>query len=101
MAANRRLAGVAAPTYYRARVALGIRLMSGSRMPPRRMHWLLRGRRFVHSLGRYVRSAAAREAYLRLSALGWRCLTAESVVMDRPHLFDPAAVRVARRRLGR
>jgi hypothetical protein len=55
----------------------------------------------VGTLNRIAKNSASSKNFEKLRAAGLERLTAEAIVLDYPDIFDPKAVAVARKRLGR
>jgi hypothetical protein len=94
-------AGDAAPAEVRDRVAQGISALTILGEPLSRTKQMLRRHGVIETLNRIARYPAATKNFEKLRAANLEHLTAEAIVLDYPDLFEPKAVLVARRRLGR
>lgn len=95
------IAADATPIYLRDRMALGIQQLAAMGQPSARAKQLLRQHGIIETLNRMARTSLAEKSYDKLCAAGLKHLSAESIVLDAPHLFDAGVVAVARQRLGR
>lgn len=91
----------AAPRYLRERVAQGIRALAALGEPCKPTKRMMRRHGVIETIERTVPHPSAAENFQKLSAAGFKYLSAESVVLNCPHLFHPKVVEVARSRLGR
>ncbi len=94
-------AGDEAPLEVRERVAQGISALSAMGNSLTRTRQMLKNHGVVETLNRIARYPAATKNFERLRAANLEHLTAEAIILDFPLLFDPKAVEVAQRRLGR
>jgi hypothetical protein len=94
-------AGDAAPQEVRDRVAKGVSALKAMGEPLSRTTPMLRKYGVVGTLNRIAKNPAASKNFNKLRAAGLESFTAEAMVLDYPHLFDPKAVAVARKRLAR
>ena len=89
------------PAYLRTRVALGIRALTEAGAPLHRTNQMLRRYGVIKTITYFASYESASKHFQRLSSMGLRHLSAESVVLNCPHLFDQSTVDLARRRLDR
>lgn len=95
------IAADATPLHLRNRLALGIRQLAAMGQPTTRARQMLRRDGVIETLNKMARTQLAEKSYSTLRTAGFTHLSAESIVLDMPHLFDPKVVAVARQRLGR
>jgi len=91
----------AAPRYLRERMARGIRALAALGEPCNPTKRMLRRHGVIETIERTIPHPGAVENFQKLSAAGFKHLSAESIVLECPHLFHPKVVEVARSRLGR
>ncbi len=82
-------------------MARGIRALAALGEPCQPAEQMLQRHGVVETINRTALHPRGIQNFQRLCAAGLRYLSAESIVLDRPHLFDPKAVEIARLRLGR
>ena len=94
-------AGDSAPAHIRERVAQGVSALTGMGEPLHRTKKMLKQHGVIETLNRIARYPNSTKNFDKLRAANLEHLTAEAIVLDDPDLFDPKAVEVARKRLGR
>lgn len=94
-------AGDAAPPEVRDRVAKGISALTSMGEPLSRTKQMLKRHGIIETINRIARYRDSTKNFEKLCAANLEHLTAEAIVLDYPHLFEPRAVEVARKRLGR
>ena len=94
-------AGDAAPPHIRERVAQGISALTAMGEPLSRTKQMLKRHGVIQTLNRIASLPNATKNFDKLRGANLEHLTAEAIVLGDPDLFDPKAVSVARRRLGR
>jgi hypothetical protein len=94
-------AGDEAPIEVRERVAQGISVLTAMGNSLTRTRQMLKNHGVIETINRIARYPAATKNFDRLRAANLEHLTAEAIILDFPHLFDPKAVLVAQKRLGR
>lgn len=94
-------AGDAAPPEVRERVAQGVSALKAMGESLSRTTPMLQRHGVIGTLNRIAKNPASSKNFEKLCAAGLERLTAEAIVLDYPDLFDPKAVAVARKRLGR
>jgi len=94
-------AGDDAPLEVRERVAQGISALTAMGNSLARTKQMLRKHGVIETLNRIARYPEATKNFDRLRDAKLEHLTAEAIILDFPTLFDPKAVDVARKRLGR
>ena len=94
-------AGDAAPAEVRERVAQGVSALKAMGESLSRTTPMLQKHGVIGTLNRIAKNPASSKNFDKLRAAGLERLTAEAIVLDYPDLFDPKAVAVARKRLGR
>ena len=94
-------AGDAAPLEVRERVAQGVSALTARGNTLARTKQMLKKHGVIETLNRIARYPAATKNFDTLRAAKLEHLTAEAIILDFPHLFDPKAAAVARKRLGR
>lgn len=93
-------AGDEAPIEVRERVAQGISALTAMGNSLTRTRQMLKNHGVIETINRIARYPAATKNFDRLRAANLEHLTAEAIILDFPHLFDPKAVLVAQKRLG-
>lgn len=91
----------ATPRYLKERLARGIGVLGVLGDPCNYIKRMLRRWGVIETINRTASHSRAAESFRKLCVTGLKHLSAESVVLDRPHLFLPAIVKLARSRLGR
>jgi hypothetical protein len=94
-------AGDAAPPEVRERVAQGVSALKAMGESLSRTTPMLQRHGVIGTLNRIAKNPASSKNFEKLCTAGLERLTAEAIVLDYPDLFDPKAVAVARKRLGR
>jgi len=94
-------AGDDAPVEVRERVAQGISALTAMGNSLTRTRQMLKNHGVIETINRIARYPAATKNFDRLCTANLEHLTAEAIILDFPHLFDPQAVLVAQKRLGR
>lgn len=94
-------AGDEAPLEVRERVAQGISALTAMGNSLARTKQMLKRHGVIETLNRIAKYPAATKNFDTLRAANLEHLTAEAIILDYPHLFDPKAAEVARKRLGR
>lgn len=94
-------AGDGAPPQVKERVALGVSALKAMGEPLSRTTPMLQKYGVIETLNRIGRNSLASKNFEKLRAAGLEHLTAEAIILDYPGIFDPKAVAVARKRLGR
>lgn len=94
-------AGDEAPVEVRERVAQGISALTAMGNSLTRTRQMLKNHGVIETLNRIAKYPAATQNFERLCAAHLEYLTAEAIILDFPNLFDPKAVLVAKKRLGR
>ena len=93
-------AGDAAPPEVRERIARGIAALKAMGHPLTRTVQMIQRHGVIETVNRIaLYDAASLKNFAALRAAGLTELTAEAVVLDYPHLFDPKMVALARKRL--
>jgi hypothetical protein len=94
-------AGDKAPLEVRERVARGISALTAMGNTLTRTKQMLKKHGIVETLNRIAKYPAATKNFYKLRDAKLEHLTAEAIILDFPDLFDPKAVKVAQKRLGR
>jgi len=101
LVASGSFAGDAAPPHIRERVAQGISALTAMGEPLSRTKQMLKRHGVIETLNRIARYPDSTKNFEKLRAAKLEHLTAEAIVLEHPHLFDPKAVEVARTRLAK
>lgn len=94
-------AGDDAPEEVRDRVAKGISALTTMGNSLTRTRQMLKRHGVIETLNRITKNSASTKNFDRLCAANLENLTAEAIILDFPHLFDPKAIQLAQKRLGR
>lgn len=94
-------AGDDAPPEVRERVAKGISALMAMGNSLTRTKQMLKRHGVIETMNRIAKYPTATKNFDRLRDAKMLNLTAEAIILDFPVLFDPKAVEVARKRLGR
>lgn len=94
-------AGDAAPFEVRNRVAQGISALTAMGSTLSRTRQMLKKHGVIETINRIALYPASTKNFDKLRAAKLEHLTAEAIILDFPHLFDPKAAEVARKRLER
>lgn len=98
---SRSFAGDDAPPEVRERVAQGISALTAMGHTLSRTRQMLKKHGVIETMNRIAKYPAATKNFDRLRDAKMIDLTAEAIILDFPDLFDPKAVEVAKKRLGR